>query len=82
MKRLLIISLLLLPTLAQAQTTELTFKFTLTEAELILKGLRKLPVEDVEMTIAKVRQQAQDQLTPKPPVKENEQPKPKTKPQP
>lgn len=74
MKRLLIISLLLLPTVAQAQ--ELTFKFTISEAELVLKGLRKLPVEDVEMTIAKVRQQAQDQLTPKPPVKQDEQAKP------
>lgn len=70
MKRLLIISLLLLPTIAQAQ--ELNFKLTLPEAELVLKGLRKLPVEDVEMTIAKVRQQAQDQLTPKPPVKKDE----------
>ena len=80
MKRLLIISLLLLPTIAQAQTTELNFKLTLPEAELVLKGLRKLPVEDVEMTIAKVRQQAQEQLTPKPPVNQDEQPKPETKP--
>jgi len=64
MKRLLIISLLLLPTVALSQ--ELTIKATPTEAELIWKGLRKLPVEEAEAFMAKMRQQVMEQTQPKP----------------
>lgn len=62
MKKLLLI-LSLLPTLANAQ--ELTIKATPAEADLIWKGLRKLPVDDVESLMAKIRQQIADQTAPK-----------------
>lgn len=67
MKRLLIIALLLIatPVLAQ-QPTELNLKVLTAEADLIWKGLRKLPVEEVEPLMAKLRQQVIDQTTPKP----------------
>lgn len=63
MKRLLIISLLLLPTVSLAQ--ELTIKATPVEADLIWKGLRKLPVEEAEIFMAKMRQQVMEQTQPK-----------------
>lgn len=64
MKRLLIIGLLFTATIANAQ--ELNIKATPAEADLIWKGLRKLPVEEVENFMAKMRQQIMDQTTPKP----------------
>jgi hypothetical protein len=71
MKYLLIISLLLFPTIAVAQ--DLNLKLTQTEADIVWKGLRKLPVEEVEALMQKIRQQAMDQITPKPlPNKEPE----------
>lgn len=71
MKYLLIISLLLFPTIAQAQ--DLNLKLTQPEADIVWKGLRKLPVEEVEVLMQKIRQQVVDQTTPKPlPDKEPE----------
>ena len=69
-KYLLTIALLLLPTLANAQ--ELTIKATPAEADLIWKGLRKLPVDEVESLMAKIRQQVAEQTAPKvePPKKD------------
>lgn len=64
MKLLLILSLLLLPTVALSQ--ELNIKATPAEADLIWKGLRKLPVEEVEALMAKMRQQVMEQTQPKP----------------
>jgi hypothetical protein len=55
MKALLILSLLFTATIANAQ--ELTIKATPAEADLIWKGLRELPVKDVEGLMAKIRQQ-------------------------
>ncbi len=78
MKRLLILSLLLMPTIAFAD--DLTLKLSQPEAELVWRGLRKLPVEDVEVLMGKIRQQVAEQS--KPPVKPDEQPKPEAKPQP
>lgn len=69
MKKLLILSLLFLPTMASAQ--ELNLKVTSAEVELIWKGLRKLPVEEVEPLMAKVRQQVVEQTTPPPPKPED-----------
>lgn len=63
MKYLLILSLLLLPTLSQAQ--EVTIKATPAEADMIWKGLRKLPVEEVEVFMVKMRQQIMEQTQPK-----------------
>lgn len=64
MKRLLIVGLLFTATVANAQ--ELNIKATPAEADLIWKGLRKLPVEEVENFMAKMRQQVMEQTTPKP----------------
>ena len=64
MKLLLIIALLLSANVAYAN--ELTIKATPAEADLIWRGLRKLPVEDVETFMAKMRQQVVEQTTPKP----------------
>lgn len=64
MKRLLIIGLLFAATVANAQ--ELNIKATSAEADLIWKGLRKLPVEDVEAFMQKMRQQVMEQTAPKP----------------
>ena len=64
MKRLLIVGLLFTATVANAQ--ELNIKATSAEADLIWKGLRKLPVEEVENFMAKMRQQVMEQTTPKP----------------
>ena len=63
MKPLLILSLLLTATIANAQ--ELTIKATSAEADLIWKGLRELPVKDVEGLMAKIRQQVAEQTAPK-----------------
>ena len=63
MKPLLILSLLLTATIANAQ--ELTIKATPAEADLIWKGLRELPVKDVEGLMAKIRQQVAEQTAPK-----------------
>ena len=68
MKRLLIISLLLMPTIALAD--DLTIKLSQPEAELVWRGLRKLPVEDVEALMNKIRMQVAEQT--KPPVKPDE----------
>lgn len=65
-KLLLILSLLLTATVANAQVQELTIKATPAEADLIWKGLRKLPVEEAENFMAKMRQQVVEQTTPKP----------------
>jgi len=62
-KPLLILSLLLWPTLALSQ--ELNIKATPAEADLIWKGLRKLPVDEVEPFMAKMRQQVMEQTQPK-----------------
>ena len=64
MKKLLLI-LSLLPTIANAQVPELTIKTTPAEADLIWKGLRELPVKDVESLMAKIRQQVAEQTAPK-----------------
>ena len=69
MKALLILSLLLTATLANAQ--ELTIKATPAEADLIWKGLRELPVKDVEALMAKMRQQVMEQTQPKPEPKKD-----------
>ena len=67
MKRLLTIGLLIMATLpAYAQTTDLNIKATPAEADLIWKGLRKLPVEDAEAFMAKMRQQVMEQTQAKP----------------
>ena len=63
MKRLLIVGLLFTATVANAQ--ELNIKATSAEADLIWKGLRKLPVEEVEPFMAKLRQQVMEQTQPK-----------------
>lgn len=63
---LLTASLLFAANIAYAQTTELTLKVSPTEADTIWKGLRKLPVEEVETLMAKIRQQVAEQTTPKP----------------
>ena len=49
-----------------AQQQDLTLKVTPTEADSIWKGLRKLPVEEVETVMAKIREQVTVQTTPKP----------------
>ena len=64
MKYLLIACLLFTATVAYAQQpTELTLKVAPAEADLIWKGLRELPVKDVEALMAKMRQQVMDQTT-------------------
>lgn len=71
-KSLLTISLLLLllPTLTFAQAplppAEVNLKITIPEAEIIWNGLRKLPVEQVEQLMNKVRQQISEQTQPQP----------------
>lgn len=65
MKRLLIAAIILMPTLVMAQVPELNLKVTQAEAELIWKGLRKLPVEEVEVVMAKLRSQVNEQTAPK-----------------
>lgn len=71
MKYILTLALLLSVTVAQAQ--DLNLKLTQPEADIIWKGLRKLPVEEVEALMQKIRQQVVDQTTPKPlPNKEPE----------
>ncbi len=60
------ISLLLLPTMASSQSvqqpsTEVALKITLPEAEILWKALRKLPVEEVEPLMTKIRQQVSEQ---------------------
>lgn len=69
MKYLLILSSLLIGTVVYAQTvapTELNLKVTPPEADMIWKGLRELPVKDVEALMGKIRQQVAEQTTPKP----------------
>lgn len=61
MKKLLLI-LSLLPTFVNAQ--EITIKATPAEADLIWKGLRELPVKDVEVFMGKMRQQVMEQTKP------------------
>ncbi len=78
MKYLLILSLLLLPTISVAQ--ELNLKVTQPEAEIIWKGLRKLPVEEVEVIMSKMRQQVSEQTQPKPAEPKPNDQKPSTQP--
>ena len=59
MKYLLAIALLFIATVAYADA--LTLKVTPIEADLIWKGLRELPVKDVEALMAKMRQQVMEQ---------------------
>ena len=59
MKYLLIACLLLTATVAYAD--DLTLKVAPAEADLIWKGLRELPVKDVEALMAKIRQQVMEQ---------------------
>lgn len=65
MIRLLTIALLFSTTIANAQQVELNLKITPIEADLIWKGLRELPVKDVEVFMQKMRQQIVDQTQPK-----------------
>lgn len=69
MKKLLLILSLLLP--ATAYADDLNLKVSTVEADLIWKGLRKLPVEEVENLMAKLRQQVMEQTTPKPVIDGN-----------
>lgn len=64
MKYLLTIALLLTATTA-TYADDLTLKVAPAEADLIWKGLRKLPVEEVEVIMGKVRQQVMEQTQPK-----------------
>lgn len=80
MKKLLIVALLMLPTVACGQqpvtegtatgtnvikplvpANELVLKVTLPEAEIIWRAIRKLPVEEVEPLMIKLRQQVAEQ---------------------
>ena len=72
MKLLLILSLLFSVTVANAQ--ELTIKATPAESDLIWKGLRKLPVEEAENFMQKMRQQVMEQTQPKPVITSPNQP--------
>lgn len=63
-KTLLILSLLI--TAIPAYADDLNLKVSQSEADTIWKGLRKLPVEEVEALMAKIRQQVVEQTTPKP----------------
>lgn len=74
MKYLLIASLLFTATMVSANAQELTIKVTPPEADMIWKGLRKLPVEEVEAFMGKMRQQIMDQ------TKAAEVPKPTAEP--
>lgn len=64
----------------QAQTiipvAELNFKVSPSEAETIWKALRKLPVEEVENLMGKLRQQVAEQTTPKPVEEKKDVPTP------
>ena len=66
---MLIVSLLLLPTMVKAQ--EVNLKVTLAEAETIWKAVRKLPVEEVENLMLKLRQQVAEQQNPSPKKEDN-----------
>lgn len=66
MKYTLAIVLLFAATVAYAQQQELTIKVAPAEADVIWKGLRKLPVDEVETLMVKIRQQVTEQTTPKP----------------
>ncbi len=63
-KTLLILSLLV--SAIPAYADDLNLKVSQSEADIIWKGLRKLPVEEVEGLMAKIRQQVVEQTTPKP----------------
>ena len=69
MKKVLLLSLLFLPSNLWAQslpaTTEVNLKVTLADAELIWRAMRKMPVEDIEALMAKLRQQVSEQTQPK-----------------
>ncbi len=66
MKKLLILSLLLLPSQLWAQQpvspdTPVTLSITIAKADKIWRGLRKLPVEEVEELMNEIRQQVATQ---------------------
>ena len=71
MKLLLILALLFTAIPAYAQTPELNLKVTPAEADLIWKGLRELPVKDVEGLMGKIRLQVSEQTAPKPEPKKD-----------
>lgn len=71
MLRRLILAISLLPTLAFAQQpTELTFKVTPAEIDVIAKGLETQPFKDVAPLLQKLRQQFTEQQA-KPEVTNN-----------
>lgn len=65
MKHLLLIFSLLIYAIP-AYADDLNLKVSQSEADTIWKGLRKLPVEEVEGLMTKLRQQVIEQTTPKP----------------
>jgi hypothetical protein len=75
MKSLLIIGLFIMAILPayvlDANAQELIIKATPAEADLIWKGLRELPVKDVEALMGKIRQQVAEQTQPKPELKKD-----------
>lgn len=76
--RKLILAISLLPTVAFAQPTELTFKVTPAEIDVIAKGLETQPFKDVAPLLQKLRQQFTEQQA-KPEVKPAEPEKPQPK---
>lgn len=83
MKKLLLISALCLaPSQLWAQQpiapdTPVTLSLTISKADKIWRGLRKLPVEEVEELMNEIRQQVATQTAPKP----VETPKPSPEPE-
>lgn len=69
MKKYLLLATIMLPTLAFAQTPELTLKVTQPELDIISEGLQTQPFGKVVPLINKLRQQIIDQQ-PKPVVPE------------
>ncbi len=70
-KLALTVALLLVPTLALAQTpiapdAPVVLNITIAKADKIWRGLRKLPVEEVEELMNEIRQQVATQTQPKP----------------
>lgn len=63
--KLLLLTLSLLIVANVAYADDLTLKVTTAEADTIWKGLRKLPVEEVETLMSKLRQQVAEQTQPK-----------------
>ena len=71
MKKLLLLSLLFLYTTSFAQTpiapdAPITLNLNISKADKIWRGLRKLPVDEVEELMNEIRQQVSAQTQPKP----------------